>query len=150
MDMNELKTKRCTKCGNEKELKYFGRLKSTMDGYNYRCKLCRNEISNLYRSIYPERDKASRERCFENIQERKKLYRLNNIEKIRKHDVDYRAKTKEKTRQRKRKQVVELSNFYVRELLSNIGIKHPPNWLIDIKRQQLLLNRKLQTKENLS
>jgi hypothetical protein len=95
-----METKVCSKCNVEKNICEFGKLKSSKDGYRYFCKNCRNNIEKTYEG--------------DNVLERKKKWRNNNKEKIKKHYLevrqtllDYQKKYKqdnlEKVSERKKK-----------------------------------------------
>jgi hypothetical protein len=71
-----METKVCGKCGIEKSICEFGKLKSSKDGYRYFCKKCRNNIEKTYEG--------------NNVLERKKKWRNSNKEKIKKHYLETR------------------------------------------------------------
>jgi hypothetical protein len=71
-----METKVCSKCNVEKNICEFGKLKSSKDGYRYFCKNCRNNIEKTYEG--------------DNVLERKKKWRNNNKEKIKKHYLEVR------------------------------------------------------------
>ena len=56
----EVRTKRCTKCGLIKPLSEFHNKKSSKDGKHHNCKLCRNEYNRVYDSKNPEKTKFSK------------------------------------------------------------------------------------------
>jgi hypothetical protein len=83
-----METKVCSKCNKEKKVCEFGKLKSSKDGYRYFCKECRNSVEKTYDGV--------------NVSERKKKWRENNKEKIKKHYqetkkniLDYQKKYRE-------------------------------------------------------
>ena len=95
-----METKVCSKCKEEKNVCEFGKLKSSKDGYRYFCKNCRNNIENTYEG--------------DNVLERKKKWRINNKEKIKKHYLEikqtlldyqkkYRQENLDKVNERKKK-----------------------------------------------
>ena len=95
-----METKVCSKCKEEKNVCEFGKLKSSKDGYRYFCKNCRNNIENTYQG--------------DNVLERKKKWRINNKEKIKKHYLEikqtlldyqkkYRQENLDKVNERKKK-----------------------------------------------
>lgn len=49
--------KKCSKCGEEKDLKNFHKDKYNTDGFTYSCKDCRNGVYNKYYSDNPEKAK---------------------------------------------------------------------------------------------
>jgi len=74
--------KNCISCGKDKELTEFTKNDRCVDGYYNVCTRCRNDNRNLY--YKKNRDVMSKKH---NI--RRKKYRKNNIEKIRKSQRDY-------------------------------------------------------------
>ena len=76
----------CAKCGLEKELNEFGKLKCSKDGLNYSCKVCSNNRSSKYRQDNPEKIlKLTRDWCKKNpewVYNRHKKYRLDNTDKL--------------------------------------------------------------------
>ena len=80
-----METKVCTKCGEEKPLSEFYRLKSSKDGRRSACKKCSNESDLQYRLANPERRKVW-----------KKEWDLNNQD----HIQEYNEKNKERDAKR--------------------------------------------------
>jgi hypothetical protein len=54
MIMEELKTKKCSRCGLELPLDSFYRNKQTNDGYCYYCKKCHNEAAKRSKCLKPK------------------------------------------------------------------------------------------------
>jgi hypothetical protein len=73
-------SKICSICKNEKDLNEFHKGK-TKDGYQYRCKICKKEYAVLHKEL-------------EN--NRKKNWKLNNIEKVKESKKKYYEKNKKK------------------------------------------------------
>lgn len=71
-----MQNKRCTKCGKLKNLKDFSIDKSTKDGFNFWCKICRNKDRKNYYKKFPWRRTLStiRYRCYNKNNSRYKDY----------------------------------------------------------------------------
>ena len=81
--MENIKYKKCTKCGEEKELssEYWHRRKSSKDGYKGQCKECVKEYGKQYR-------KDNAEEIAEYSKQYDKQYRADNAEEL----AEYRKK----------------------------------------------------------
>jgi hypothetical protein len=88
VDIQEIKTKVCRKCGVEKPIEEFNKNKNHKDGLANQCKEC----ARLYRIENKEKSAAYG-----------KEYRKNNKEKVRARHKKYVAENAEKVKQRKRK-----------------------------------------------
>jgi hypothetical protein len=72
--------KTCNKCNIKKSFDCYGRLKSTLDGYRYECKECRNSIQrNKYKNTMSEWRKNNKEI----INTNRKIYYQKNNEKFK-------------------------------------------------------------------
>ena len=89
-------SKVCCKCKNNKELFYFGKLKSSPDGFRYDCKDCRTNYRVHNKEQIKEKQKKYYENNKSNIVEKNKLYRLENIEKINIQRKEYRNRNEVK------------------------------------------------------
>lgn len=103
----------CTKCGKEKPLAEFNRLKKGKDGYNPRCKDCHNTDNRGY-SKKPEYKKKKQEYIdnnrdsinkiktkYNHSDKRKKCdirYRKNHLDRIRENGIKHRQGDKYKNR----------------------------------------------------
>lgn len=82
-----------------------------------------------------------------------KIYRLNNKEKIKQTNHNYNILNKNKISEQKQKQVLNLTNNYIRITLISNGLEKTnkindiPLVLIEAKRQALLLKRKIKNNE---
>jgi hypothetical protein len=78
-------TKKCTKCGVEKDLGEFYRKKRYKDGLSYWCKKCSNIYISLWKKNHPEKIKEFQKKYYKNhVEEEKKrgrIWRKNNPEK---------------------------------------------------------------------
>ena len=81
----------CCKCKIEKEYIEFSISNSTKDGYNFHCKVC-NKIYRLNN--------------IDKIRERHKIYRLNNIDKIREKQKEWRLANKNKIIEMKKQEYI--------------------------------------------
>lgn len=106
-DMEEQKTKCCSRCRLPKLLNEFGKLKSSKDGLKPICKECKKIYDNLYREKNREIiNKKSRDKWKDNpdlAREKKKKYYQTNIEKEREQRRIYRENNKEKEKLRHKK-----------------------------------------------
>lgn len=108
-----METKVCNKCCQEKSICSFGKLKSSKDGYRYFCKECRKIIEKDYYG--------------ENVLLRKKKWRDNNKDKIKKHYYEVKDKILEyqkKYREENREKVKERKKSYYEQNRESINIKH--------------------------
>lgn len=118
-----MKTKICTKCGEEKlaTLEFFGKHKQGKFGLNPRCKVCRRLISaKCYEDNKDYYDNYRIENK-EQISQKRKKYYLNNKEKIQKSHKEYRdGKGKDKIKSRRQtKEYKERRNLRRQERYSN-------------------------------
>lgn len=97
-----LSQKRCSKCGETRDIREFSKNKRNKDGYQAWCKLCR---SGEYRKYYRKNKHRLLERFkeyFKKNSEYKKEYdrqhHLNNSEKYRKYSKKYQKENPEKRR----------------------------------------------------
>lgn len=116
-------TKKCSKCGEIKELKYFWKNKRLKSGFRSSCiKCCKQNYQNNKSKIL-ERCKEYRQYNKEIIsQKRKKRYEQNK-EKENKANKEYRIKNREKDLKRKRDWRKKNPNYY------NEYLKNPLNKL---------------------
>jgi len=96
----EIKTKRCTKCGEEKELAAFSKKSSSKDGLGTRCKSCDRVVNTKY---YEENKDQVLKQCAqyyasnaEKIIAKVKIYHSDNAEKISASRKIFRADNSEK------------------------------------------------------
>lgn len=121
----------------------------------------------IYKLKYREENiekikKSQRERYFNykntdyaGLCERRKKYRLNrkvnNPEKLRNEErnkyLNWRKGNPLKYKIHKKRNaqaaICKLADRYIKKLLKRDGVIDPPAWLINVKRQQILLNRRL-------
>lgn len=117
----EIKTKVCTKCGEEKPetTEYFHRNKSCRAGLSSICKECRNKAVRRWRSenTEKEREKAREavkrwraknpEKAREKARENDRRWKAKNPEKVRETYRRWRAENLEKERERGRRWYAE-------------------------------------------
>jgi len=114
--------KTCKKCGESKGLDAFS-------GARSECKACAAKCLAKWRAENPEKERASAAK-----------YRAENPEKVRARVAKYRAENPEKVRAIKAKCRASLTDGYIADLLDLPAKKVPPQ-LIELKREQILLQR---------
>lgn len=108
-----METKVCNKCCQEKSICNFGKLKSSKDGYRYFCKECRKTIEKNYHG--------------ENVLLRKKKWRDNNKDKIKKHYYEVKDKILEyqkKYHEENSDKIKKRKKSYYEQNRQSINIKH--------------------------
>lgn len=158
-EMEEVKTKICTKCGEEKPAttEYFYRNKNLKLGLSYYCKTCGNESIKRWRENNRERIKESKMIWAKNnqqkVKESREKYIKNNTEKVREYRKRWRKNNPEKMKEINAAIVSLLRSNYVKNIIHRkYGIQHSeiPTELIEMKRKQLKYYRELrQLKEEL-
>lgn len=91
-----IEMKKCTKCGIEKERKYFNKRNNTKCGLQSKCKQCEKE--------YIEKNKENKKLYYfgyyklnkDRLLKTQKLYLKNNADKRKKYIKNYRTKNKDK------------------------------------------------------
>jgi len=124
----------CRICNIEKPLIKFATRKSAKDGRRNECKLCTNKKHKMYRDT-PEQKKKKKERrkktyCVEYY----RIYRKNNIQKIRKSANKWAKNNKEyrSHMQKKREVLKRQSSIYgYEDEIKNIYINRPPGHHVD-------------------
>lgn len=106
--------KRCTKCGEVKELDCFYKNKNNKDGMDYLCKNCNNEYQKKWKEKNPEKYKESTKQT--------------------------RIKRKEKIKKYKRKIIDVISKTYVATKLK-IKTSELTDDLYQLKKQQIEVHR---------
>lgn len=109
-------TKKCSKCGEEKELVEFSKNKNTKDGYSYNCKACASANHRKWRQDNKGRIKeymqSYREENKDRIKEQVKSYREKNKERAREWKRQWSAKNPEKVRAQKRRHYQKNKQYY--------------------------------------
>lgn len=156
--------RKCSKCGVEKELcpEHFHRHKRSSLGFGYTCKPCKILALKLWKKANPDKAKAQKKRYHakypEKQEEKKKRWRANNPEKwkaqLKRRREARKARDPEKyeaeRKAQKQRERERLTDGYVRTLLVNansLSRKDIPKELIDAKRFQLLITRKVKELE---
>ena len=106
--------KKCTKCGETKELTEFHKGKNKKDGRRACCKVCQKQYYQANR----EQIKRYRQENREQILEKKKQYRQKNREKIAEYNKQYRQENREQIkryRQENHEQIAEYNKQYRKE-----------------------------------
>lgn len=156
--------RKCSKCGVEKELcpEHFHRSKRCALGFGYTCKTCKLLALKLWKKANPDKIKAQRKRKHAKYPEKraegKKRRRINNPEKwkayIKRKRESQKAndpeKYKAKRNAEKQRGRERLTNDYIRTLMVNansLSRKDIPQELVDAKRLQLMITRKIKELE---
>ena len=92
--------KKCTKCGETKDLTEFNKDKSRKNGRTPSCKECRKQYYQANRERFAERKKQYHQENREQILEYQKQYRKANREKLTKQKKQYYQENPEKLRTR--------------------------------------------------
>jgi len=104
--------KKCKKCGNEKKLEEFPKLKSSKDGHNTQCRECKNKASREWVKKNPEKRKASLakydkkaywERNRDHEIERNKQWKKDNPEKVLEIAREWRKNNPDKVKAMKQR-----------------------------------------------
>lgn len=97
--MKEIETKKCSKCGEVKQVSDFNKNKSNKDGYNGRCKLCIKKYKKEHYQINKDYIKNKSRKWLANNKERAaekhKEYYLANKEHIKEYLNRYYQKNKD-------------------------------------------------------
>ena len=115
-----MESKKCTKCGEVKQIECFSKNKGTKDGYHTWCKLCQKqyrkknkeriaERNKQYYEENKERNKQYREEYKERRAELNKQWRKENKERIVEYAKQYRKKNKERNKQYRKKNKERIS-----------------------------------------
>ena len=151
-------TKFCSKCGKVKVLELFYKRKLSKDGFFSICKECDYQrqviwtknnpekvaaAKNKYRKNNPEKVAAARKKWEKNNPEKNARYRIANPEKRAAIRIKYRKNNPEKTANYGKLYTERLTDCYITSLL---GIKNPPQELMELKRVQILITRELRNK----
>lgn len=87
--------KKCSKCGEVKDLSEFntsGKLKSGLSKYQSSCKVCKKNYREFNKEKIKQRRQQYEKENAEVIAQRKKVYRELNREKLRQYRKDHRSK----------------------------------------------------------
>jgi len=122
----DIKTKKCSKCGEIKELGEFYKRKSSKDGYGCECKSCRNIINKIWTKNNLEKVRGYGKKYYKNNLEKVKessflLYK-NNPEKAKeynrlwsKKNPERRKEIRKKWRKNNLEKVRESSRIYTKK-----------------------------------
>ena len=154
-----METKKCTKCGEVKELGEYEKAKSNKDGLRSYCKVCMKEYRKKYYLDNPEKYKelskkwalknpekvkeASKKWALKNPEYSKKQhegYRLNNPDKLKEYNKKWKLKNLEKIKEQKRYDIEFLKDTYIKRGLRTGNIPITPE-TIELKRNIILIKR---------
>lgn len=141
---NVLIGRRCTKCGQDKEINQFGFDHKKKDGYKSQCKVCEKEYRKVNKERIKEYGKSYREANKEHIKEYKKQYRADNPDctKI------WRRNNKERAKELKKRWNVKNPDYnkqYCRQYYENIK-EDKQNEITDMLQQINPILKKLKIK----
>jgi len=117
--MEEIKTKKCSKCGEEKELNEFYKSSKSKDGHNCQCRNC--SISYYYKNSekISKKNKIHYENNKDEVKERVNLYRESNSNIIKERKAIYyithRDKIKE-YREKNQENIIKYEREYYKRI----------------------------------
>lgn len=154
-----METKKCTKCGEVKNLSAFTKRTGYKNGVRSSCRDCENEYKRKWGKDNPEKRLISnRKYCKNNPEKVKEIRRVHhekNRDKDRKRSItyyynnktkclarglEYRRNNPEKHRASNRRKVEKLTNAYIASVLG-LALSECTIELIEAKRAQLQLTR---------
>ena len=116
-----MKTKKCSRCGEDLALSEFNPLRKGSDKLKAECKRCANKRSILWRKENPDKQRQStinwEQKNIEYVQEKRKLYYEENIEYFQNHNKEWYDNNKEKAKEIDKKKCTIASDGYVRRIL---------------------------------
>lgn len=131
--------KACTLCGNVKPLTDYHKKTKYHDGLDPWCKSCKRERN---RARYNADKKAAYQRT--------RAYILAHPERAKAHKQKSAVKMRDQERMRRRAEIAELGDSYVRQLFcEGNGLSHTdiPQCLVDARRELIKLKRALKNAE---
>lgn len=161
--------KRCTKCGEIKDVGEFYKAKRTKDGLRPECKECSREVykeyrennpekvrerSKKYRENNPEKEKKRLREWYKNntekVKESTKTWQKNNPEKVKESYKKWQKNNPEKVKEREAKKRLNLTDSCVANILHIpvATLRQLPPELIELKRNIIKLKRARNEKRN--
>ena len=134
--MSTIKSKKCTKCGENKPLTEFRKDRTRKDGLQYVCKSCNRKYYEKNREAYKERDRKYYEKNREAEKEKKRKYYQENKRAIKarhkKYNKERYANDPEyRTSCLLRKQTRRLGDFKNTTTLELVGCSPKEFWLMN-------------------
>ena len=123
--------KSCHQCLETKALEFFSKNVFRYDGYQSNCKLCRNAEYIMMR---------------EEVSAKQKKLRLENIDKFRLREENYRKLNPKKVENYTKASIENLADWYVAKIIAkSLGVigSAIPKKFVKAKREQIKLNRLL-------
>jgi len=172
--MEEMKTKRCSKCGETKDVSEFHNNKKNRDGYEYSCKKCKIEYKRLWRknnkgkyALHQLRGRLRKKYGVNTITD-EMVNEYNDSIQNRKSQIteeirdllgeeytgtpEERIKTRRRIERRKMRkiQIRDLCDPYLKKSLrKQYGINNIPEGLIEFKRASLTAKREIKKHKDL-
>ncbi len=131
-----MKLKRCAECKQVKKTTAFHHNKSSPDGRTRCCKDCNCAASRKYTAANAGKTKK-----------RKRKYRMENQQKIKNKRHKYYKEHQDKEMAKARQYTKSLGDCYVRSKLKSLGVQNPEPFWIEVKRQQIVADRKLKNNQ---
>lgn len=119
----------------------FHKNKRGRNGLNPSCKECKSKSSKKWRDC--NNDKVKKRRAKTSLYHKKYMeeYRIKNKEKLSLYMKEYRLRNKEKISKHEKSRTSQLRDEYIKHrVLKN---KDAPDWLVYLKRQQILIQREV-------
>ena len=140
-----METKRCSMCGEIKDVGLFSRDKAKMDGLKCNCKDCQKQTNIEWRlKNIDERREREKEASAE--------YKKNNILKVRRNQERWRDGNRDIINKYLRKynnnRIQNLLDSYICNELKKRGITTITPEIIELKREQLTIHRLLKEAKN--
>ena len=143
-------TKTCTKCGEEKQFEFFGRVNRNKDGRRSSCNSCRKKYYEANRQRITEHSLTYYRENKEHCAKIQKKWREKNKEGIAEYNKKYRVANKEYHLEYSNNYNLKcrniLSPYYIKKLLSQNSVlkfSDIPIKLVEVKRIQMQIEREL-------
>jgi len=119
-----MSSKKCTKCGIEKELINFHNNKAIKSGYGSICKVCCNDQAKKWRERNREKFKKTRQEYYQKNIEKMRLEKIEYGKKHKKekalYDIEYRKNNKEMFKKAKREYELRNKNNPIYKIKKNL------------------------------
>ena len=151
--LENIRVKRCSKCGEEKELGEFYKDKFGKYGVRSICKICQKELHKINYIKNKKKVKDQKQRWAkahrQQINIRQQQLRKANSDRYRQYQRQWALKHPEQCknwgRKRGRQEIINLADRYIKNILRSIGISQITPQMIQLKREQIMVHRALQS-----